>query len=189
MKKQLVTIWVIGAIVVVVIFVSSFTVVRKKKIDGATFDKIVDVVAKSEWEDIEKGLKKWSDPNIEEHLSNIVLTDDYVKELHKEFKSILISPPNPENYTEYSIENAERSLIATENLGRKLHNMLEVLSDEDFKKYGRLIGMMRDVLHFDSKHIPLAIKHDNSRDIFWHDLHYNFVKQVEKEYAGLFGNE
>jgi hypothetical protein len=60
------------------------------------------------------------------------------------------------------------------------------MSDGKFNKYEGLIKAMRDALYVDSKHIPLAINHDNSRDTYWYELHNVLVKEAEDEYERLF---
>ena len=76
--------------------------------------------------------------------------------------------------------------MANEQLGRKVHNLLLAMSDDDFQKYGRLVGMILDFLLFDVQNIPLAIKHDNAHDIYWYELHYNWLHQVEAEFTRIF---
>jgi len=131
-------------------------------------------------------LEKWTDQNMIEELSKIVLNDEEIKKLYLEFKNTIVNPPNPDNYKEYSIENGEESLRKVTQLGHKIHNLGLAISDEDFKKYGTLLQIMRDVLYLDSKHIPLAIKHDNSRDVFWYQLHNKWAKEAEDIYNELF---
>jgi len=152
-------------------------------------DKVVKSVADTEFADMEAALKIWTDPEMIKNLSNVTLTDNYIKELYAEFKKTVVTPPNPDTYKEYSIENAEKSLVETERLGRKLHNLIQAISDKDFEKYGTFIGTMRDVLFIDARHIPLAIKHDNSRDVYWYELHKKGIEKIEKEYVRLVKNE
>ncbi|MCM8778660.1 MAG: hypothetical protein NC834_02580, partial [Candidatus Omnitrophica bacterium] len=69
---------------------------------------------------------------------------------------------------------------------RRLHNLLMALSEEDFEKYGNLIAGMRELLYIDVKHIPLAIKGDESRVIYWYTWHNSALELIEKEYSRLF---
>lgn len=133
-------------------------------------------------------LMTWADPKLAEKLSRLELSDDYVRGLYEECKKILATPPDPETYTEYGIVNGEESLAKTLELGKRLHNHFFAFPEEAIERYGPLIAAMRDVLLVDSKHIPLAIKHDNSRDIYWYELHSEWRKDVELEYSKLYGN-
>jgi hypothetical protein len=145
-------------------------------------DFFVETLSDSVIKDINADLEKWTDQKMIEELSKIVLNDEEIKKLYLEFKNTIVNPPNPDNYKEYSIENGEESLRKVTQLGQKIHNLGLAISDEDFKKYGTLLQIMRDVLYLDSKHIPLAIKHDNSRDVFWYQLHNKWAKEAEDIY-------
>jgi hypothetical protein len=155
---------------------------------STTKDVVATVVAAGEMSDTEKDLKIWTDEAMIATLSKNLLTDDDVKKLYIEFKSTIVNPPNPDTYTDYGIANGEESLVKVERLGRKIHNMLFAISDENVEKYGNLLQIMRDVLYLDSKNIPLAIKHDNSRDYYWYTLHNKWVKNTEIEYNKIFNS-
>ncbi|MCX5667141.1 MAG: hypothetical protein NTY34_02365 [Candidatus Omnitrophica bacterium] len=134
-------------------------------------------------------LTLWTDSELIEELSRIPLNKNGVKKLYAEFKNTIVNPPNPDTYTEYGIANGEESLVKVERLGRKIHNMLFAISDEDVEKYGNLLQIMRDVLYLDSKHIPLAIKHDNSRDVYWYGLHAKWISKAEAYYNMAVGEK
>lgn len=151
-----------------------------------SLNTIIDYLIQTEIENMRTGLQGWTDQKEIEKLSGIKLDDEYVKKLYLEFKSVLVTPPNPDTYTEYGIENGEEGLKKTEQLGRKLHNLFMALSDEDFEKYGRLIAGMRELLYIDTQHIPLAIKGDNSRDVYWYMRHNSALEQIEQEYLSVF---
>ena len=178
-KKQL----VVGCIV---LFLSSLASYAAEDNDGYLVAKNISNLV---FMDMNADLEKWTDPEIIKELSNVALTDDSVKRLYSEFKNTIVNPPDPETYEEYSIPNAEESLAKVTQLGRRIHNMGLAISEADMKKYGNLLQIMRDVLYLDSKHIPLAIKHDNSRDVFWYELHTKWTKNAEDAYTSLFTNE
>ena len=134
-------------------------------------------------------LTLWTDSELIEELSRTPLNKNDVKKLYTEFKNTIVNPPNPDTYTEYGIANGEESLVKVERLGRKIHNMLFAISDEDVEKYGDLLQIMRDVLYLDSKHIPLAIKHDNSRDVYWYGLHAKWISKAEAYYNMAIGEK
>lgn len=156
---------------------------EEKQIDMDTF---VDLIVQLENEDMRADLETWTDQEIILLLSKMSMTDKRVKELYHKFKEVIVSPPDPDTYIEYSIENAEESLPKVEEFGHTIHNTLFAMSDEEVERYGRLLHLMRDVLYIDVKHMPLAIKHDNSRDVYWYGLHTEWLREVEKEYTMIF---
>lgn len=149
-------------------------------------DKVMDVISDSLVSDMQADLESWTDHKLIDILAKQPLTEEGIKKLYLEFKDTIVTLPNPETYKEYTIENTEASLEKTLQLGRKIHNMLFAVSDQDIEKYGGLLHIMRDVLYLDSKHIPLAIRHDNSRDVFWYELHNKWAKEAEDKYSELF---
>lgn len=118
--------------------------------------------------------------------TKISLTDKDVRELYAEFKAALVSPPNPDTYKQYEIKDGEEVLVKTKAILNKFNNILFTMSDENVEKYGKLLHMMRDVLAIDAEHIPLAIKHDNSRDVYWYGLHTKWVKEIDSQYNQIF---
>lgn len=150
---------------------------------------IINDIANTEIADMNAGLKNWTDETTIKNLTNVPLNKDFINNLYFEFRTTIVDPPNPETYVEYSIPNAGQSLAKINKLGREIHNLLLALSDEDINKYGALLHVMRDVLYLDSKHIPLAIKRDRSRNVLWYQLHTKWVNEAEKEYSKLFKNE
>ncbi len=168
---------------------SSFTYAEEKEPEMSIQERFIDALAEAEIEDMCAELETWTDQKVIGFLSDLKIEENDVRELYRKFKATNVNPPNPDTYIEYSIENAEESLVEVERLGRRMHNIFLAMSDEDFAKYGRLVGIMRDVLFIDWKHIPYAVKHNNARDLYWHELHTKGVKEAEREYLRLFGNE
>jgi hypothetical protein len=134
-------------------------------------------------------LNTWIDPEAMERLSKTRLTDDSAKSLYSEFKNTIPDPPNPDTYKEYGIENGEEVLVKVDKLGRLINTMIRAIPDEDIKKYGELFASMRDVLVLDVRHIPLAIEHDNSRDVYWYELHNIRLKKAEEIYIKTLGKK
>jgi len=149
-------------------------------------DMLIESMADMESKDDRDALSLWADSEMIKALSETAITDDYIKSLYSEFISVMVTPPNPDTYKEYGIENAEEALKRVSQLGRRIHNLGLAMSDAAFKKYGGLIKCMRDALYVDSKYIPLAIKHDNSRDVYWYDLHNKLIKEADNRYKDLF---
>ena len=150
-------------------------------------ETVVEITARDEIAQMKIGMDAWTDPKVIEALSKTAMTEDDIKELYQKFKNALVTPPHPDEYTEYAIDNAEEALKETEALGRLIHNTLVALPDEASAKYGKLLMLMSSVLYVDTKHIPLAIKHDNSRDVYWYSVHASGVKAVEEKYLGIVG--
>lgn len=144
------------------------------------------IFVQSEIKKIKTGTRSWTEPEIIEMFSKKD-TETMVKGLYESFKNVVVTPPNPDEYTEYTIENAEEALERTELVGRLAHNMFLSFTEDDVVKYGKLVALIRDILYFDTQHIPLAIKYDNSRDVYWYMVHTKGVKAIEEEYLRLFG--
>jgi hypothetical protein len=147
----------------------------------------VDAIFEEEISQMDLHLKKWVDPKVVESLSGSVVKEVDIHRLYKKFRKIIVTPPQPGTYAAYGMENAEASLMRVEELGSELHNLLLGMSDMDFRKYGKLITNMRDVLLLDARYTPLAIKHDNSFDVYWYGLHSEWLNEAEKEYMNFFG--
>ena len=147
---------------------------------------IAESIAQAESDDMKKELEAWADPNIIEILASKRIKASDIQLLYQEFKGTIVFPPDPDTYIEYSLPNAEEALAATESLGRTTTSFFIALSEEDLEKYGRLVGMMREVLWIDARHLPFVIKHDNSRDAYWYQLHNAGVKKVDEEYVKVF---
>ncbi len=144
------------------------------------------ILAELEASGIETGLRAWDDQEVIAKLAEKEITEDLIRGLYYDFKNVVIDPPDPYAHTEYTIDDKEESLGDAEALGRLLHNLYRSLSEKDSKKYGTLIGLMRAVLYVDIKHIPFALKNDDSRDFLWYEAHAKGVRAVDKEYAGIF---
>lgn len=151
-------------------------------------DVLAEITAEAELERMNNDLMTWINPAQLKEFSQVYLTDDDVKTLYKEFFNTIVTPPNPDTYKEYSIENGEEKLKKVDNLGRKINSMLHALPMVNLEKYGYLLKAMRDVLYIDAIHIPLAIEHNNSRDYCWYELHKNWLEDAKRLYAKMFKN-
>ena len=168
------------------IFLFTFNISSALGEEKTNFDLLVGTYTEAEIEDRKLELGKWTDQKMIESLSKVAMTNKYIKKLYGDFKRTVVNPPKPGAYTEYHIKNAEESLVRVNKLGRKIHNLFLALSGKDFTKYGRLVGIMRDVLYIDWKHIPYAIRHNNGRDIYWYELHNMGLTEAKKEYSRIF---
>jgi hypothetical protein len=180
-KKQL-------TVTFIILLSVSFSVFAENS-NKTTEDIIIDVLTEDELSVMHSDLVSLTDQKMIESLSKTSLNDEGMKSLYLEFKKTIVTPPNPETCKEYSVDNADEALVKVTQLCRKIHNMLFAISDEEVEKYGNLLYHMRNVLYLDSKHIPLAIKHDNSRDVYWYELHNDWVKKAEDEYNKLFSQK
>lgn len=163
-----------------------FLIFHKEHNQKELLNDLVPMIREDEALRMAKQLILWKDEDMMKQLSKHKLADDDVKKLYYEFKKIIVTPPNPETYTEYSIEDAEGALERTDKLGKLMLNTFMVMSEEELLKYGDLISVMRDGLCFDVLHIPLAIRHDNSRDIYWYEIHINGVQVVDEAFKETF---
>src|SRR3989338_9622641 len=135
-------------IVLVVIFIMCRQCIAKqdspRHIDSSSM--LIGSIADMESKDDRDALSLWADSEMIKALSETAITDDYIKSLYSEFKSAMVTPPNPDTYKVYGIDNAEEALERVSQLGRRVHNLGLAMSDVDFKKYGGLIKCMRDAL-------------------------------------------
>lgn len=149
-------------------------------------DEFVETIRDDEALRMAKHLGAWVDKKMIAELSKHSFTDEDIKKLYYDYKNALVTPPNPATYKEYSISDAEGALARTEKMGKIVLNTFMAMSDEALMKYGDLISAMRDQLSFDALHMPLAIKHDNSRDIYWYEIHMQGVKVVDEIFTKTF---
>ena len=149
-------------------------------------DELVEALRDDEALPMAKHLGSWVDKKMIAELSKHTFTDDEIKKLYYDYKKTLVTPPAPGTYKEYSITDAEGALARTEKLGKVILNTFMAMSDEDLMKYGNIISAMRDQLCFDALYIPLVIKHDNSHDKYWYDVHMQGVEVVDETFKKTF---
>ncbi|MBL7073147.1 MAG: hypothetical protein ISS33_05150 [Candidatus Omnitrophica bacterium] len=152
-------------------------------------NKVADIVAEHEFSNMWKGINAWTDQKVIAYIAQAEMREDNIESFYAWFKEIIVSPPDPDTYTVYKIENGEESLEDTILLGKVIHNIYLGMREEDLKKYGKLIGRMRETLYMDSIHIPYAIRGDNARDYYWFSLHNKGVTMVDEEYTRIFGKK
>ena len=149
-------------------------------------NKVAEIVGEHELGTVWQGMNAWTDQKVVEYIGQAEMREDNIKSFYAWFKEIIVSPPDPDTYTFYEIENGEESLEDTILLGKVIHNIYLGMREEDLKKYGKLVGRMRETLYLDSVHIPYAIRRDNARDHYWFVLHNKGVNMVDEEYTRLF---
>ena len=148
--------------------------------DKSIFNELTEVTAQDELKRYEEGISQWTNRNAMAYWSAVDLEDVDIKEIYKKFKATVVSPPAP-GHKKYAIKNGKEKLFETVQLGQSLHNLFLAMNEEDFARYGRLIGLMREILYIDSVHIPLAIKGDNSRGLYWYEIHNSHMKLIDEE--------
>jgi len=109
-----------------------------------------------------------------------------IKDLYSEVKSTLVNPPNPDAQGVYEVANGKQALAKTVSLLDKTDGVLAKISSEDDQKYKKLLLIMHDLLLLDKQHLPLALRHDNSRDAYWFNLHYKLINALDAEYKLLY---
>ena len=150
-----------------------------------TLEAVCKLLDELDTRDMNAKLDSWVNPELVKKLSKVELTDEYIRVLYKEFEKTVVEPPDPEKYKVYGIDNGEESLVKVTELGKRIHNLIYSHSEEVLQQYGPILAAMRDVLLLDGRCIPLAIKHDNSRDIYWYGLHTEWMKNAKMEYSQL----
>jgi len=150
-------------------------------------DILMQSIASSEIQKANEYFKTWVAPEVLAESYHTRLTDTDVKSLYKKFTETIVTPPNPDNMQEYSIENGTEKLDKVDKLGRTVNSLLMSLPMEDLEKYGYLLQSMRDVLYLDAQHIPLAIRHDRSRDFYWFALHVKWTGEAAVLYEEMLG--
>ncbi len=151
--------------------------------------KALELVTEHEVSAMREGIKTWTDQKVVDYINQAEMREDNIKSFYAWFKEIVVTPPEPGNYTVYEIAHAEESFESAVLLGKVTHNVYLGMREEDVEKYGKLIGTMSETLYLDSVHIPYAIRHDNTRDYYWFSLHNKGVDAIDKEYARLFGRK
>ncbi|MBN2120275.1 MAG: hypothetical protein JW734_04400 [Candidatus Omnitrophica bacterium] len=124
------------------------------------------------------------DDNLIKFLADPKLEDRDVKDLYQEFKNTIANPLSIHNFT-HRKEAKELSLRA-EKLCRKMDSLLLAMVDEDCKKYGRLLGLMRDRLLVDWK-CASSFLEDEYDDSDWFYFHIFLFDLIGQEYKKLFG--
>ena len=177
----------IAIVMLTALLLGSYQSIYAESNDSESESKIIiNSVADMESASMKNDLEKWTDQEMIGELSKIDLTDNDIKALYIEFKNTAVSPPDPDTYKEYSMINGEKALENVIHLGRKIHNMLFAISDKNIERYGKLLHTMRDALYIDSKSIPFVIRHDNSRDVYWHSMYTRTIKNADESYNKLY---
>jgi len=156
---------------------------------GFGISKVAGIVAEHEVSAMREGIKTWTDQKVVDYINQAEMREDNIKSFYAWFKEIVVTPPEPGNYTVYEIAGAEESFEGAVLLGKVTHNVYLGMREEDLEKYGKLIGTMSETLYLDSVHIPYAIRHDNARDYYWFSMHNKGVDMIDEEYARLFGGK
>ncbi|RKY36282.1 MAG: hypothetical protein DRP73_03590, partial [Candidatus Omnitrophota bacterium] len=94
-------------------------------------------------------LSSWTDPDLIAQLEKMEFGDRQFQDLYRKFRQLLNSQ-----------EEAREKLRKVVALGKRVHNLLLVLSDEKINRYGYLLGMMRDILHMESQRLAELINQD-----------------------------
>ncbi|MBN1513411.1 MAG: hypothetical protein JXB13_15445 [Phycisphaerae bacterium] len=131
-------------------------------------------------------LDSWTDLSEIDLYRRIPMNADTVRQMYEMFRQTVVTPPAPDAET-YAIADGTNRLAYTEALCRRFHNCIPAMPAELSERYGRLMWLMRGLLFIDYRHIPLAIRHDRGRDVFWSELHAIWLREIEQEYQTAFG--
>ncbi len=119
-------------------------------------------------------LEEWTDTESMSLLAAKDITDEHIKGLYWEFRGVLFE------ITQESDSLGEHLLEEVENLGKEIHNMMLILSDEKFNRYSTLLHIMRDILYQNFQILSSGSLPDS---LAWAE---NYAREV---YQGLFPDE
>ena len=136
-------------------------------------------IADHEMNEMQEGINRWSDAALVKKYQQFELTDEVLWALYQEFNNAIVEPPHPDQAAYQLTVESDRIQRITE-LGKRLHNMILAMPDDEFTKWGHLLMGMREILYLDSIHLPLAIKGNRSRDVYWYDLHNDWTRRVRE---------
>lgn len=142
-------------------------------------------IAEMETSNMKEILESWVDPKLIESLKNTALTRESAQKLYYEYLGMVVELPDADKYTLYGIKVRPEAIVNVEALGKRIHNMLYALPDDELEKWGPFLGKMRDVLLIDFIHIRYALKNDNARDLYWYNLHHSKYAQAVIEYVRI----
>jgi len=119
-------------------------------------------------------LSSWTDPDLIAQLEKMEFGDRQFQDLYREFRQLLNSQ-----------EEAREKLREVVALGKRVHNLLLVLSDEKINRYGDLLGMMRDILHMESQRLAELINQD-AQAVYLHTVDQEWLDYLDKECSKKF---
>lgn len=148
-------------------------------------DRIVAQLSEEEDREMQTALKAWTDDTLLAEFQARPLTEEDVKALYSEFAGAIAEPPLPVSGETYEAGKADEAIVRAGLTGKKVHNLFLALSGEDFQKYGRLLGLMRETLCLESLFMGKCAGGDKSACERWYDLHNAGVKETEREYIKI----
>jgi len=119
-------------------------------------------------------LSSWTDPNLIAQLEKMEFGDREFQHLYREFKQLFNSR-----------EEVREKLRKVITLGKRVHNLLLVLSDEKMSRYSYLLGMMQDILYMESQRLAELINQD-SQAVYLHTVDQDWLDYLDKEYSKKF---
>jgi hypothetical protein len=135
----------------------------------------------------ESEMERWADDRWDrwgapaESASNmpIAVTYPLVMNFISAFRTISVTPPDPDVYTTYSIPSAANALAEYDGLGKQLGKVISTADQTQLDEFENVLEGIWDLLWVDFIHIALVMKQDNSRDAFWFELHKSILAKVD----------
>ena len=111
-----------------------------------------------------------------------------VDRIYEEFKSTIVSPPDPKGLADpaaYKIDDARIAQEKCAELCRNINKLIFSVTDRSVKFYGPFLQAMRDVVYLDA----VCLKEYNEGNIshreLWYSLHNTWMSAVGERYDAL----
>lgn len=148
-------------------------------------DRFTGLLTSQEIADMRAGLSAWTDDAMLEVFRGKSLTEDDLKGLYRDLSVVLAGFPRSGQKGELKIEDPAALEVKAESLGKKNHNLFLAMTDEDFEKYGKFLGIVRETLFFDASCMKKFAGGDKEILRRWAEIHATGVKEAEREYLRL----
>lgn len=147
-------------------------------------DKITALMKTDEVREMVSCLKTWTSDPAER--PSRPLTGDDVRKIYEEFAAVMVQPPDVYDLNSPPArEISPRSLGDVEKLGRKVQGIFSAMSPDDDHNYGKILGLMREVLYLDHKYLSRTIAGDHTDAVRWYELINTGMKEIEREYIRI----
>lgn len=143
-----------------------------------------EAVAEHETNGMQRGILQWRDEFLVKKFQQFEFNDETILGLYQEFNDVLVEPPHPDQ-DPYRLDIDSDVVEKIVGLGKRLHNMILAMPDDAYAKWGNILMGMREILYLDSIHVPLAMRGDPSRNVYWYELHNAWVQKLRALVAEL----
>lgn len=148
-------------------------------------DRFAGLLSEKETADMQRGLESWTDDAILAAFRGRSLTEEDLKGIYREFSDAVALMPHGGQWAGNGAAAYAAAAAKAEALGRKAHNMLLAMNDDDFNMYGKFVGLVREVLFFDNFRMTDPPAADTEAVRRWKEMHAVGVKEIEREYLRI----